>query len=197
MSRSSEDTRLLVLGTLQDGDLHAYELVQQLKRLHTHNYIDVGYSKVYYCFEQLLKDGFIAVAGRVQDTKRPERTVYRINSSGRDEFRRLLLERFHDTSRYFFHPLYPALLYIDRADPDLLAPALRERIQALEDEIEQLESIAARHGPALRPGMRRILSNSIGLNRAELAWSRQLLDDVACGRLVVSETQPQNAGDIP
>ena len=71
-------------------------------------YIKLLKALLYYTFEQLEKKGFIEVVDIIHE-QRPERTIYGITKSGKQEFEHLLLEQMikkEDMHR----PIYEALL---------------------------------------------------------------------------------------
>ncbi|WP_430790422.1 PadR family transcriptional regulator [Actinoplanes sp. G11-F43] len=83
---------LVVLAWLSMQPLHPYELGRRLQGSGQDRHIKYTRSSLYMVVEQLAKAGFIAARETVREGQRPERTVYEITGSGRDEFYEWLRE---------------------------------------------------------------------------------------------------------
>jgi len=109
---------------------------------------------------------------------RPERTVYEITEAGAATLRRWLTDMLPTPAREF--PEFPAAL----AFLPILAPAevralLERRVAALAEKLADIEAQAP-------PGMPRLFliedEYRAAMLRAELAWLRALIEDLATGR---------------
>lgn len=87
------DKKLLLLGILGVHSLHGYQLNQLLDS--PANAIRIGKGNAYQLLAKLEKLGFV-VSKTEQEGRRPPRQIYSLTSEGREEFKRLLVERLAD-----------------------------------------------------------------------------------------------------
>jgi PadR family transcriptional regulator PadR len=77
------DLEALVLGVLQDGDLHGYEISKRIKLISA-KALQVGEGQLYPALHKLEKDGHVSATWIPQDGK-PPRKVYALTDEGRKE----------------------------------------------------------------------------------------------------------------
>src|SRR6185369_946569 len=118
------DARLLILGVLHRGDFHPYEIKRRLEAAMVECYVDVDVGTLYYAVRKLDKDGFIAEVAQERVARGGVRTIYRITSEGRAEFRTSLHAQF-DVEGPVSQTLYGALLFLHLADRAKVEDALR------------------------------------------------------------------------
>ena len=98
---------------------------------------DVDVGTLYYAVPQMAKSGDIAPKRKTRGA-RGRTHIYRITSQGRKRFQQLLLERFQEQGTVA-RTIYPALLFLDLAEPpavaELLASARTE--SAVQDRCDQ------------------------------------------------------------
>jgi DNA-binding PadR family transcriptional regulator len=78
---------LAVLSYLTQGPMHPYELGRTLRNHGDARSIKFNPGSLYMVFQQLAKAGFIVEQETTRDGQRPERTVYALTDSGRQELR--------------------------------------------------------------------------------------------------------------
>ncbi|MDZ5649102.1 PadR family transcriptional regulator [Nitrospirillum sp. BR 11828] len=171
---------LLILGVLQGGDLHPYEIKRRLTAAHVDHYIDVDVGTLYYAVRSLARDGLIEAKGVEAVARGGERTTYGLTAAGRARFHALMAERLADlTPRY--HPLYPALMFLHHADPATVATALRQRLEAQRDYHAPLKALADYLAPIHSTGMRAILENGLAHLETENTWLAKLVETLETG----------------
>lgn len=75
------DLDALVLGALDDGSAHGYEIARRIKSV-SDDALAVGEGQLYPILHALERDGFVAADWIPQEGK-PNRKVYRLTESGR------------------------------------------------------------------------------------------------------------------
>jgi transcriptional regulator len=74
------DLEALILGVLQEGDRHGYEIAKRIREL-SDTALAVGEGQLYPALHRLEKDGFVAATWIPQEGK-PPRKVYRLTDEG-------------------------------------------------------------------------------------------------------------------
>ncbi|MBB6252349.1 PadR family transcriptional regulator [Nitrospirillum iridis] len=171
---------LLILGVLQGGDLHPYEIKRRLTAAHVDHYIDVDVGTLYYAVRSLARDGLIEAKGVETVARGGERTTYGLTPAGKARFHALMAERLADLSPRY-HPLYPALMFLHHADPAVVADALRHRLREQLAYHAPLKALADHLAPIHSTGMRAILENGLAHMEAENAWLARLVDTLEAG----------------
>ena len=136
----SNPLALAVLAFLVMGPQHPYELGKQLKETGKDRDIKYNRGSLYMVFEQLLKAGFVTEQETVKDTQRPERTVYALTDTGRDELydwmRELVRDPVHEYPQFGV-----ALSLISVLDPAETVELLRTRADALTKVIDDTRAM--------------------------------------------------------
>src|SRR6202167_2236955 len=151
-SHPSNPLALAVLALLFERPMHPYEMGAVLKQRHKEDSIKLRYGSLYTVIELLLDRGLIAARETARDGKRPERTIYEITSTGRDEL--------HDwMAALVGQPVkeYPqfeaALCLLPILPPDEALALLRRRLELIEDNAavlaRQIEQVSVANFPAL------------------------------------------------
>ncbi|MGW6934093.1 PadR family transcriptional regulator [Lentzea sp. NPDC054927] len=139
----SNPLALAVLAFLVMGPQHPYELGKQLKETGKDRDIKYNRGSLYMVFEQLLKAGFVTEQETVKDTQRPERTVYALTDTGRDELydwmRELVRDPVHEYPQFGV-----ALSLISVLDPAETVELLRTRAEALTKTIDETRAMVAK-----------------------------------------------------
>lgn len=139
----SNPLALAVLAHLVMGPMHPYELGKQLKDTGKDRNIKFNRGSLYMVVEQLLKAGFIAEQETVKDTQRPERTIYALTDTGREEMhdwmRELLRDPAHEYPRFGV-----ALSLIAVLDPAEAVDLLRTRSDALKKDLDETRAMVAK-----------------------------------------------------
>jgi|SRR4030095_7579105 DNA-binding PadR family transcriptional regulator len=171
------NARLLILGVLHRGDFHPYEIKRRLEAAMVECYVDVDVGTLYYAVRQLEKDGLIAAVTQERVARGGMRTIYRITSEGRAEFRDGL-HRQLDMAAPVSQTLYAALLFLHLADRAVVEEALRRRISRLNELIAKLKPIREQLAPVLSTGGEHLMRHLDKQRRLDLAWTKALLADI-------------------
>jgi len=174
--------KLMVLGVLMEGEKHPYEIQQIVKERDMDRYIKFQKGSLYYAVEQLEKKGLIEVAGTVSDSKRPDRTVYRITEAGRGEFQDLLIKQYVNMD-YFYDPIFAALAFSLHGDRAEILQALKTRVQDQEIRVGILQRVYENHIPEVPRVILYILAAALEQTRTQLKWMQRLYQDALDGRL--------------
>lgn len=144
ISGNGEMTRVVLLGALaRVGPMHGYAIKQTLHEWYMDFWADVKPGSIYAGLKRLVVEGLIEEVGTSRDGNRPVRTTYRITSAGQVELRRLL-RSFWTPPMRVARPVDMALNFVTELPADEIEPLLRERLQAVQNQI-------ALFGPELRP----------------------------------------------
>jgi DNA-binding PadR family transcriptional regulator len=167
----------LILGLLCSEDLHPYEAMQVLKERSWEGVVKLNIGTVYYNFEMLHKRGDITVKEVVQDSRRPDKTVYRITEQGREKFQDLLKKQFEDDTPQH-HPLYPALMFARFAEEPMVRKALHKRRKQIAKQLDHLSHALSRQEELAHWSSRHILQNGWLHHQTELAWLDAFLQEL-------------------
>ncbi|WP_417451206.1 PadR family transcriptional regulator [Kordiimonas sp.] len=178
---------ILILGLLHRDDMHPYEIKRRLKNAHAETYIDFDVGTLYYAVRRLAKDGLIEERGRESVGGRAERTIYGITDDGRARFHDLMGEILAGNKK-FYHPLFPALLFLPLADQTDAADIVKERAGEISENLPATELFLKAAGPHLSLGMRLGLENAVMHQRVELEWLERLHGHLAAGDFSESDT---------
>ncbi|BFV59246.1 PadR family transcriptional regulator [Kitasatospora sp. CMC57] len=181
---------MTVLALLHYKPLHPYGVQRLLKEWGKDQVVNVGQrAGLYRTMDRLLAAGLIAVRETGRDAQYPERTVYEVTEAGSETAHRWLDEMLSVPKQEF--PEFPAALsLLMMLTPEALRDALGRRVEALEAAIARQDEELAR---AAESGLPRIATLETGYVRAmtaaELAWVRDVLADLAQGRLAWSSEE--------
>ena len=176
------NARLLILGVLHRGDFHPYEIKRRLERAMVECYIDVDVGTLYYAIRQLQKEGLISAVAEERVARGGVRTIYRITSKGRAEFREGLHRQF-EIEGPVSQTLYGALLFLHLADLVTVEDALRRRIARLDELLAKLKPIREELAPKVSTGGEHLLRHIERQRRLDRAWLKDLLSDVEARRV--------------
>ncbi|WP_213454066.1 PadR family transcriptional regulator [Rhizomonospora bruguierae] len=168
----------------QGGPMHPYEMHQRIREQHTDHVIKLRAGSLYHTVERLHRADLVEPVETGREGRRPERTVYAITEAGAEEFSAGL----HDLLRAprDEYPVFAAAVEMLHALPPAdAARLLGERLIALEGHLARVERI--RVGLLRDRDLDRVLLVELeykeAMCRAEVAWVRGLLDEIASGRL--------------
>jgi DNA-binding PadR family transcriptional regulator len=174
---------LAVLDLLHERDMHPYEMQQRIRDCHTDRVIKVRAGSLYHTVERLHRLRLIEPVETARAGRRPERTVYAISDSGRDEFAANLRELVRHPEEEF--PLFGAAIVLLHAlGPAQAAELLEQRTVALEAALAAGDQIVASLTKRRLPRINIIeIEYAQAMRKAELAWIRDLVDDIRSGAL--------------
>ena len=175
----SNPLALAVLAHLVMGPMHPYELGKQLKDTGKDRNIKFNRGSLYMVVEQLRKAGFVAEQETVKDTQRPERTIYALTDTGRDELHDWMRELVRDPAHEY--PQFGvALSLISVLDPVESVELLKARAEALTKDLDETRAMV---GKATADGVQWIFlveeEYRMSLVEAELRLVEKLTGELA------------------
>lgn len=209
----SNPLALAVLVCLFERPMHPYEVAQTLRTRHKQDSIRLNYGSLYGVVKTLDRTGLIEPTGTSREGRRPKRTVYKITDAGRFEMRSWLSELLAHPVKEYLH--YEAGLSLMLAlPPEEAVTLLQRRCTILENRIvefgAELDQVRQTYG------LKRIHlleADYMGaLIRAEIDWTRALIDEIESGELdglalwrshvtdagaVTSSPEPADGEDVP
>ena len=171
---------MVLLALLVEAPMHPYRMQQMIKERGQDQLVNVAQrNSVYQSLDRLVRDGLVRPAGTARDGGRPERTVYEITPEGAATLRRWVIDMLPAPAREF--PEFPAALaFAVILAPDEVRSLLAQRMAAQQERLDTITGQAP-------PGLPRIFliedEYRAALLTAEIAWLRNVLDDLAEGRL--------------
>jgi DNA-binding PadR family transcriptional regulator len=173
---------LAILTLLGERPMHPYEMATNLRERGKADSIKINWGSLYTVVSNLEKHGFIVATHTAREGRRPERTVYRITSEGREELSDWLRELIGTPEKEY--PRFAAALSeVGALHPDEVMDLLRRRLVALDTEIAAQRASLAEWSKVL-PRLFLIESEyELALREAEGAWVRSLLDEITTGTL--------------
>src|SRR5581483_1148932 len=127
-------TRLMVLGLLNEGPRHGYEIQKWLEESQTGLWADVLPGSIYHALQRMQKEGFVELRETEQSGHRL-RAVYAITETGRSELQRLLREALQRPPRAFPTEFYTALAFLKELPGQEVLTMIEALIPRLEEEI--------------------------------------------------------------
>ncbi|KEK25935.1 PadR family transcriptional regulator [Bacillus gaemokensis] len=174
--------KLVILGLLLEGDKHPYEVQHIMKERQMDCYIKYAKGSLYYAFEQLEKQGAIAVTNVVRDTNRPDKTIFHITETGKKLFDALLLKQF-EAKNQIYKPIYSALSFAHFGDEQALVPILEKKRNDTIQYLHMMQSIYEQSKTNVSRAQLYILKSVIEHITVELRWLNELHKDASAGLL--------------
>ena len=174
---------LTILELLEESPMHPYELASKMRERHYVEFIRLNFGSLYHTVEILERNGWIVATEREKEGRRPERTVYKLTSSGRDRLLSVIGEILAQPRREYPH-FSAGLMFMHHLGAAKAAAHLRTRAAALKAVVDKLSGIAAE----LRErGLTRLtiieLEHKIALIEAERRWVMNLVKQIDEGAL--------------
>ena len=132
--------------------MHPYEMGLTMKQRHKEDSIKLRYGSLYTVIELLVRRSFILAREPEREGRRPERTVYEITPSGREELHAWMTDLIAEPVKEY--PQFEAALcLLPVLPPDEALALLRKRLIRVEGKAAELQSrlaeFAAQKFPAL------------------------------------------------
>jgi DNA-binding PadR family transcriptional regulator len=179
----SNPLALAVLACLFERPMHPYEMAQTLRSRAKHESIRLNYGSLYGVVEGLERRELIHPLETTRQGRRPQRTVYEITEAGKVEMNEWLSELVAVPVKEYLQ-YEAALSMLHGLPPDEATPLLRQRCEALELQLDQIE---ARFQGAEKRGLPRLFviedEYQLALLRAELEFTRTLVADIESGAM--------------
>jgi len=174
---------LSVLSLLNERAMHPYEMRSLMRERRHDRAFRIRESSVYDTVARLAERGFIEPVEVNREGRRPERTVYAITESGRDELLVWLWDLASEPSAAY--PDFAApLMFIYSLGRDRAVAALVQRAARLEAEISSSDAFRRAY-LADQPDFPRIFGiedeYAQAMRQAELAWVRAIVKELRDG----------------
>lgn len=178
---------LAVMNLLMEHPMHPYEMKSKMKERGHDQVIRLKGGSIYDTVERLQQGGFVQAQETSREGRRPERTVYAITETGRDEItawlRELLAQPVNEYPQFG-----AALAFFAALDKDEVVRLLKLRAALLEGkaagEEKQLKSF-------MEMGLPRLFlvegEYALAMKRAEVEWVRRLIVDIEGGNLWITK----------
>ncbi len=201
----SNPLALAVLACLFERPMHPYEIATTLRERGKDQSIKLNYGSLYTVVEALQQHGLIVAQETEREGRRPERTVYRLTDPGSMELIDWVSELLSVPMKEFTN-FEAGLSLAGVLPPDDVAALLRQRCNALELGIAQMQSVVK---VAMEHGLARVFlienEYQIAMRQAELAWTRSLAEEITSGTIggvemwaefqrMVAERGPEESG---
>jgi len=186
---------LAVMNLLAEHPMHPYEMKSKMKERGHDQVIRLKGGSIYDTVERLESGGFIQAQETSREGRRPERTVYAITETGREEImawlRELLAQPVNDYPQFA-----AALAFFAALDQDEVVRLLKVRVALLEgqaaSEEKQLTSFIGMGLPRL---FLVEVEYALAMKRAEADWVRKLIVEIEGGRLWITKEQMKDVGE--
>jgi DNA-binding PadR family transcriptional regulator len=173
---------LNVLCLLRESPMHPYKMQRLIRERRKDDFLDLKRGSLYHNITRLESAGLIEPVETFRDGRRPERTTYRLTDRGEQELLSWLRELLASPAQGPI-PFRATLSFLAHLSPRDAEKVLSSRKKSLEKEVESLgaglRKLVAHVGrlPILEAEYTR------AIRRAELAWTRSLIDDLRRGVL--------------
>ena len=164
--------RLLVLGILQQGPLHGYEIRKVIEQNGMDAWSGVLPGSIYHALHQMEREGLVVLEGTEQTGNRM-RAVYAISDKGRAEFGSLLRKAWSEPAAALPTTLYLGLAFLEKLPPSVVLEALDRQIEGLEGVRRRWIESRPLKGP-LPPHLELTYDNGIEHIEADLKLARKL-----------------------
>lgn len=178
--RMSNLLALAVLGVLVERPMHPYEMATTLRDYGKDASIKIKWGSLYTVVRNLEKQGYIQATETTRQGGRPERTVYGLTDSGREELDDWLRELLSVPDREY--PRFEAALsLLSAVPPDEATALLQKRLQRLDGEVAAEQATLDHYGPQL-PRLFLIEGEyHLTMLKAEAEWVRSLVSELNDG----------------
>jgi len=174
---------LAVLTCLYERPMHPYEMAQTMRTRAKHESIRLNYGSLYAVVESMEKRGLIEAVATTQEGRRPQRTVYGITEAGKVEMTEWLADLVAVPTKEYLQ-FEAALSLIHGLPPDEAVPLLRQRCDALDLRLDQLEAASESAEKRGIPHLFMIENDYvIALLRTEVEFTRRLVADIESGEM--------------
>lgn len=186
---------MAVMNLLMERPMHPYEMKSTMKERGHDQVIKLKGGSIYDTVERLEEGGFIQAQETSREGRRPERTVYAITETGREEITGWLSELLAQPVNEY--PQFGgALAFFAALDKDDVVRLLKMRIALLDGQIAgaetQLKSL-------MEMGLPRLwlveAEYAAEMKKAELEWVRRLVRDIQDGQLWLTKEQMKAFSD--
>jgi DNA-binding PadR family transcriptional regulator len=186
---------LAVMNLLMEHPMHPYEMKSKMRERGHDQVIKIKGGSIYDTVERLEEGGFITSQAPSREGRRPERTVYAITETGREEItawlRELLAQPVNEYPQFA-----AALAFFAVLGKEEVVRLLQVRTTLLESQIAATKTGMENWTKTMGIPRLFLVEAEYGLvmNRAELDWVRSLIRDIEGGKLWLTHAQMQAIG---
>lgn len=166
------NVRLLVLGLLDRGPLHGYEMRKLAVQNRVEAWTGILPGSIYHALKQMEKERLVALHKKEGSRTRP-RAVYAITSAGRRAFQDLVRKALAAPIRSLPTDLYGGLLFLKAVPKGEIDAAIRRQVATLQMELSSWEEARPLKGE-LSAAETALYDNGIEHLRADLRLLEQL-----------------------
>ena len=182
------------MNLLIEEPMHPYEMKSKMKGRGHDQVIKLTGGSIYDTVERLEQGGFIQAQETSREGRRPERTVYAITDSGRDEIT-LWLQELLARPVNEYPQFGAALAFFAHLPKDEVVRLLKIRTALLDGQIAGSERQLKTFADMGLPRLFLIEGEySVAMKRAELEWVRNLVRDIEGGKLWITKEQMAAVG---
>jgi DNA-binding PadR family transcriptional regulator len=178
---------VIVLTMLSRQPLHVYRMQKLIEAQEKDRVVNVkARASLYQTIERLQRLGLVEVAETARVEGYPDRIIYAITDDGREVAQEWLRQMLRATAGDY-PEFIAAVSIISALEPDDAREQLEQRERALADELAETDASVA-SAPAALPRLF-LLEEEYrkAVLEAQLAWLRDVIDDLREGRLTWSE----------
>ncbi|MEO6081847.1 MAG: PadR family transcriptional regulator [Umezawaea sp.] len=170
---------MVVLELLHEAPMHPYEIQQKIRERRLGRLTKVTVGSLYHAVEKLEKDGLIEVVETSREGKRPERTTYRLTTTGLDAYREEVRASISEVGTEF--PRFAmAVQQLHNLRRDEAIAELTRRVHALRKGLAGEDvTIAELTSRNLEPLFWIDHRYSRAMRQAELDWVERLIDQLS------------------
>lgn len=128
--------RILLLGVLQHGPKHGYEIRQELESWNAEQWANIAYGSIYFALKKMSQEGLIKVLESKEEEK-PGRILYEVTEAGKNQFMELLRKQWWDL-KPIIDPFQVALTFMNCMPKDELLLALEHKADSLRAHIKSM-----------------------------------------------------------
>ncbi|GAB2506867.1 PadR family transcriptional regulator [Nocardia heshunensis] len=174
---------IAVLALLEEGPMHPYEMYQVLLHRHEDELVKIKPGSLYHTVARLAEQELVVAEGTDRAGNRPERTIYRIRTAGREALRSRVAEILRQPVNEY--PVFPvALAEAHNLPVDDVVALVRERVTWIESRIAELDAL---RGMVLSRQVPRRFWIEIeyirSVQAAEAGWLRGFIAELESGEL--------------
>jgi len=189
---------LAVLATVVERPMHRYEMASLMRARGKDQDMDIKWGSLYTVVQNLEKHGLLETIGNSRQGARPERTIYRITPSGRQELLDWARELIGSPAPE--NPKFAAGLSVWMLlPPDEVVALLRGRLEKLEAAVKARRAALAQAGAEIPRLFLVEAEYALAMAKAEVTWVRTLLDELSSEKYpdLVSWRSWHATGEVP
>lgn len=170
--------RLFILGCLAKQPCHPYMIKKIISDLTPiEQQMKASDGKLYYHFEALTKKGYITELEVTKEGHRPEKTIYEITETGRQDLQEEIYKSFKNLSDV--STLYVAIYFLQYVDPQKVASILEKGIKKKKENLNYFTQLyqKAKKDTEIKndPSLKLITKHSFSSTEFDIKWLEELL----------------------